>query len=370
MSALARGQASDCANPVLDIFTQVNGVLTDVAELTFQIFDVSDATKQQNPVQVYPPTTGTRTPVNVTDLCPVGDKLSTGRFVARWAPPVDASIGTYEIHWAFKLTASSPEQAFREEFEVLPEVTGFASTGYAFVSDLREEGVTLADASDMRLQRLISLASQYIDRVTGRFFEPRTMTLTVDGSGGRIQLLGHPIVAVSSVEMFVGMFAESGVLPVIPSFFRVYNRHLSQGLLDPDDREDPKLEFFHWSDLLGVHATPAGHLGLGSLVWLPGVQNVVIEGVFGYTEPDGSPTGKTPELIRHVTKLLVLREIPKMTDLSRREERQRRWRIVSERTRDQGYNLEALRLHGSFTGDPEIDNILVAYQRPAQAGAA
>lgn len=370
MPALARGQPSDCANPVLDLFTQVNGTLIDVEVLELQIFDVSDAAKRQSPVQVFPLAVGTRAPVNASALCPAGDKISTGHFVARWAPPVDESIGTHEIRWFFKLTPSTPEQTFREEFEVLAEVVGSSQTGYAVVSDLREEGVAVSDAADARLERLIALASRYIDRVTGRFFEPRTMTLTVDGSGGRVQLLGHPIIGISSVKMFVGMFAEFGVLPVIPSFFRVYNRHLTQGLLDPDDREDPKLEFFHWSDLLGVHATPAGHLGLGSLVWLPGVQNVVIDGVFGYTDPDGSPTGKTPELIRHVTKLLVLREIPKMTDLTRREERQKRWRLVSERTRDQGYNLEALRLHGSFTGDPEIDNILVAYQRPAQFGGA
>ena len=131
MPALARGQTSDCANPVLDIFTQVSGVLTDVAALSFQIFDVSDPGKQQTPVQVYPTVAGTSAPSNVIDLCPAGDKLSTGRFVARWTPPLDAAIGTYEIRWAFKLTATSPEQAFREEFEVLPEVTGFASTGYA-----------------------------------------------------------------------------------------------------------------------------------------------------------------------------------------------------------------------------------------------
>jgi hypothetical protein len=370
MPALARGRASDSNNPVLDIYTQSNGMLADVAALSFQVFDVSDPGKQLNPVQVYPTQAGTRAPVDVADLWPAGDKLSTGHFVARWSPPMDAAIGTYEIHWFFQLSQGSPEETFREDFEVLAEVVGSSSTGYAFVSDLRDEGVSASDASDRRVQRLISLASAYIDKVTGRFFAPRAMTLTVDGSGGRIQLLGHPIIAINSVKMFVGMFAEFGVLPVIPSFFRVYNRHITQGLLEPDDRDDPKLQFFHWSDLLGVHATPAGHLGLGSLVWLPGVQNIVIDGVFGYTDPDDSTTGRTPELIRHVTKLVVLREFPRLMDITRREERQKRWRLVSERTRDQQYNLEALKLTGSFTGDPEIDNILVAYLRPAQAGAA
>jgi hypothetical protein len=370
MAVLARGQPSDGDHPVLDLFTPVGGALADVAALAFQIFDISDEAKRASPVQVYPATAGDRAPVNVTDLWPAGDKLATGHYVARWTPPASEAIGRHAVQWFVQPTGGGPETTAREEFDVLAVGSGSSPHGYALVSDLRDEGVTDSDATDARLARLVLLASQYVDRVTGRFFEPRPMTLTVDGSGGRIQLLGHPIIAIRSVKMFVGMFAELGVLPVIPSFFRVYNRHLTQALLDPDDREDPRLEFFHWSDLLGVHATPAGHLGLGSLVWLPGVQNVVIDGLFGYTDPDGTQVGRTPDLIRHVTKLLVMREIPKMTDLTRREERQKRWRLTGERTRDQGYNLEALRLHGSYTGDPEIDNVLVAYQRPAQAGAA
>ena len=280
MAVIARGQSSDGGNPVLDLFTPVAGALTDVAVLEFQIFDISDDAKRASPVQVHPATAGARAPVNATDLWPTGDKLATGRFVARWTPPAGEAIGAHEIRWFFQTTTGAPEQTSREDFDVLAEGAGSSPSGYALVSDLREEGVSAADAPDARLARLVLLASQYIDRVTGRFFEPRPMTMTVDGSGGRIQLLGHPIIAVSSVKMFVGMFAEFGVLPVIPSFFRVYNRHLTQGLLDPDDREDSRLEFFHWSDLLGVHATPAGHLGLGSLVWLPGVQNVVIDGLF------------------------------------------------------------------------------------------
>jgi hypothetical protein len=247
-----------------------------------------------------------------------------------------------------------------------PERTG----GYALVSDLRAEGVTATEATDARLVRLIRLASQYIDRMTGRFFEPRPMTLTLDGSGGRAQLLGHPIICVREVKLGVALAVGSSELPVSPSYFRVYNRHLTQGLTDPDDRENPRLEFFHESDLLGVQSTPAASLGLGSFVWPRGVQNVVIDGLFGYTDPDGSPSGRTPDLIRHVTKLLALRELPALTDVAQREDRQRRWRLVSERTRDQGYNLEPLRAQGVFTGDPEIDAILVAYQRPPQLGAA
>jgi hypothetical protein len=366
--AIARGQSSDGANPVLELFTPVRGVLADADQVAFQIFDVSDDAKRASPVQVFPETPGTRTAVNTRDPWPAGDKLGAGHVVARWTPPPGSTLGLHELRWFVQGPPGAPKQLVTVAFDVVAEGAGSHRTGYALVSDLRAEGVTATDATDARLARLVRLASQYIDRVTGRLFEPRPLTLTLDGSGGRALLLGHPIIAVREVKLSLAMPAELGELPVTPSFFRVYNRHLTQGLLDPDDRENPRLEFFHESDLLGVHATPAASLGLGSLVWLRGPQNVVVDGLFGYTDPDGSAVGRTPDLIRHVTKLLVLREIPTLTDVTRREERQQRWRLVSERTRDQGYNLEALRLHGSYTGDPEIDNVLVAYQRPPQLG--
>lgn len=369
MASLARGQPSDCANPVLDLFTQVSGMLIDVAVLEFQIFDVSDPDKQLNPLQVYPAAVGTRAPVNVATLCPAGDKLSTGHFVARWTPPPDAAIGTYEVRWFFRLNAGSPEQTFREEFEVLATIAGFSGSGYASVADLRAEGVSVADASDARLQQLIVLASRYVERITARFFDARVQELTVDGTGGRTLALGHAIIGVDSVFIDSSTFTP-GDLPVDPSVYRVYNRHLTQGMLLPDDRDNPKLEFVHGSDLAGVRFESIGGLGLASLVWPRGQQNVLVRGVFGYTEPDGSPSGRTPELIRQVTKLLVMRELPLLGNVDQREDAQRRFRLTSERTRDQSYTLEALRLHGAFTGDPEIDNILVAFVRPPDFGAA
>jgi hypothetical protein len=367
---IARGQPSDGANPVLELFTPTGGVLADAAKVAFQVFDLSDDAKRASPVQVFPETADTRATVNAAELWPDGDKLGTGHVVARWTPRAEEPLGLHELRWFVQMASGATEQIVTVEFDVLAAGAGSHRSGYALVSDLRAEGVTEADATDVRLARLLRLASQYVDRMTGRFFEPRALTLTLDGSGGRALLLGHPIIGVRVAKQIVALAAELGELPVTPSFFRVYNRHLTQGLTDPDDRENPRLEFFHASDLLGVQGTPAASLGLGSLVWLRGTQSVVVDGLFGYTDPDGSAVGRTPELIRHVTKLLALREIPTLTDVARREDQQKRWRLVSERTRDQGYSLEPLRAQGGFTGDPEIDAILVAYQRPPQLGAA
>lgn len=369
MPAIARGQSSNGANPVLELFTPVRGVLVDAAAVAFQIFDVSDDGKRASPIQVFPSLPDARAPVNSAELWPVGDRLGTGHVVARWTAHADEPMGAHEVRW-FVRAPDATEQVVTLEFDVLAADAGSHRAGYALVSDLRAEGVSVAEATDARLVRLIRLASQYVERMTGRFFEPRSMTLTVDGSGGRMLLLGHPIIAIRDATLVISMPVQIGELPITPSFFRVYNRHLTQGLLDPDDRENPRLEFFHESDLLGVHSTPAASLGLGALVWLRGVQNVVVNGLFGFTDPAGSPVGRTPDLIRHVTKLLVLREIPTMTDTAQRDDRQKRWRIVSERTRDQGYSLDPLRAQGGFTGDPEVDALLVAFQRPPSLGAA
>lgn len=355
---------------MLELFTPSRGVLADAAHVAFQVFDISDDAKRDTPVQVFPDTAGARAPVNTLDPWPVGDRLGIGHVVARWTPAMTEPLGLHEIRWYLQDDPGALEQVVRVEFDVLGAGVGSQRAVYALVSDLRAEGVTAADANDARLARLLRLATQYVDRMTGRFFAPRATTFALDGAGGRIQLLGHPIIAIRDVKLIIAYPVEIGELPVTPSFYKIYNRHLTEGLLDPDDRENPRLEFFHESDILGVQATPAASLGLGSLVWLRGVQNVLVDGLFGYTDPDGSPTGATPELIRHVAKLIVLREVPAMADIARREDRQKRWRLVAEHTRDQSYNLDPLRVVGGYTGDPEIDAILSSYARPPQLGSA
>jgi hypothetical protein len=67
--------------------------------------------------------------------------------------------------------------------------------------------------------------------------------------------------------------------------------------------------------------------------------NVVVEGLWGFTEDDGTPTGRTPPAIRRATMLLVLRSMAPLADDASFEARSR-WRIIEERTRDQSYRLD------------------------------
>lgn len=362
MPALARLQPSNCANPVLDIFTHIGGTLVDISVLEFQIFE--KVTNPSVPQQVYPAIVGTRQAVDVTNLCPLGQKLTTGHYVAIWTPPISEVVGTHEIRWYFKLTPTSPEQQLREEFEVLLEVSGVTAHGYVTVSEMRDEGVPVTYSDNWLLSR-ISMASRMIDKFTGRFFEPRVQTLHLDGRGSRLLLLDFPIISVTSITLR-SLTGESST-SVDLTDVRIYNRHLTQGLLNPDDRDNPKLELLinqdpYETDVNWVMAE-----------WPRGSQNVEIVGTFGYTEPDGSVNGKTPDLIKHACKLLVLRYLKTLWEATGGGATPvAMGAITSESTEGQSVGYESGRAAGRntvFTGDAEIDGILAGFVRPPTMGA-
>jgi hypothetical protein len=211
---------------------------------------------------------------------------------------------------------------------------------YANVQDLRDEGVTVAQASDHRLTALIGEASGFIDQVTGWFFEPRALVYRLDGRGApSIEPPAPPIrlarLAVEDTELSVD--ADDLVIvgaPVQPGFL------------------GPRLTLRH------NRVFPEGH------------GNVEAEGLWGYTEPDGTTEGRVPLAIRRACILLVLRWMAPLADEDTAGDARNRWRIIEERTRDQSYKLDRIQQSGAFTGDPEIDGILGRYQLPLGLGAA
>ncbi|MCP4676629.1 MAG: hypothetical protein GY854_14170, partial [Deltaproteobacteria bacterium] len=68
---------------------------------------------------------------------------------------------------------------------------------YCTVADIRDEGITDAQVSDVRLSLLIDEATQTIDRITGWFFEPRQMTLRLDGRGAPTIEPPYPPISIS-----------------------------------------------------------------------------------------------------------------------------------------------------------------------------
>ena len=368
MKYVARNQAIGCSLPLLELPAVFDGFQKDAYSVEFTIHDSTGA-------QTFP--AAGRETVDLND-CPAGTRLGVGRYAAVWNVPPAEPIGRHEIRWFYKETDTSDELLLTRRFEVLEAVVDPLAPAYASIAEMREDGFTEDLVADARLLRIIQLASRRVEQFTGRHFDPRSLTLMVDGSGGRSQLLDQPVIAIESVALDASSF-EGGELLIEADLFLIYNRHLSQGLLHPDDRNNPKIEFVHGRDLFGRgNLDIVQGLTLTRLAFPIGPQNIRITGVFGYTDADGSPLGDTPALLQHATKLLVLRELPTLTDCDGREDAQRRWRLLAEKTSEQSYRLADLSgreatAHvavGALTGDPEIDTILVQYMRPPALGAA
>jgi hypothetical protein len=352
MAALARGQTSDCTQPILDLYTRVSSVLTDMYSVSFQIYE--KVSNPGTPVQVYPAVPGDKQALNVTDLCPTGHKLTIGHYVAEYTPELTELLGTHLIQWYFKLTASSPEQTFCEEFEVLPEATGSTGVGYTTVAALREEGVP-DPPTDARLQTLIMVASRQIDQWTARWFEPRAMVFHLDGTGTRSIHLEAPIISVSEVVI------EDDTVLLLEDV-TVYNRHITENLTFPDDRQNPRLEVYQ-------NLRDELRFSLGLKVFPVGQQNIKVTGVFGYTDYDGSPNGSTPVLIEQVCKMLVMRMLQPMYTADPTSEAVVGHRVIEMKTRDQTIKLagpEKTWAAGSwpYTGDPAIDQIIMSFRAP------
>lgn len=332
-----------------------------------------------------------RAPVAIGGDYPTGDRLGLGYFRAGsydpqaedWgAPEDDPGPGRRTIRWYCVLEPGGPELTWSTYTERL---AGGAKPDlgvpyYALIADLRDEGFTEAALPDARAASLLARASLYIEAFTGRRFVPVPKDLSLQGRGGPKLLLSEPIVALDPDGLRVDLepypVTSSTTLPYSRETLRIYNRHLTQRLTQPDDRQNPKIEVF---DPVGIREYGGARSGLAARYAFPyGQQNVHVRGVFGFTEPDGSPAGRTPALIAHAAMLLVRRHMmgggvgvgggPSGGGA-----------VTSERTRDQsvtyaspgtvGSGRAGSPLLGAFTGDPEIDTLLARFMRQASLAA-
>lgn len=227
---------------------------------------------------------------------------------------------------------------------------------YCTLQEIRDEGITTQEAGDTRVTSLISTSSRLIEKWTGRWFESRTLTIDRDGKNSSMLYLDIPIISITAISLLNPDATVSQVLD--SSVYKVYNRHVSSNLLDPDDRDNPRIE------IVSSLYFPAMRL----MRFPRGSQNVRLEGKFGYTDYDGTATGTIPPLIKQACKLLVIRELPKMGDWSRRRARQKQYLVASEQHGTTMYTMNRLEI-GVFSGDPDIDRIIGMYQRPPRIGA-
>ncbi len=235
---------------------------------------------------------------------------------------------------------------------------------YTTLAAVRAEGLDVADASDARVTALIAEAEAFIDQVTGQFFDPTALTLTLDGPPGGVAwplttrttqpewsrggVLLLPIFAIAITEVrrvYPGTTTPDTV--VAATDYINYNRDW------PDDRRNPHLR----------------HI-IGS--WERGHQIYEVDGTFGFVDdPGGANT--TPAGITRACILLVVRWHLELGDeaswIDRFEHGSLRSMSVQGRNESFGSGSSGVfgNAAGTYSGDPEIDRILARFRRPIAA---
>lgn len=331
-----------------------------------------------------------RAAVALTDF-PTGDRLGAGYYRAGsydpqaedWGadPLDDPGPGRRIVRWFAVLEAGGPELTWTTHTERLAggAMPDLGVPYYATISDLREESFSPSVLTDARAAVLLARASLYIEMFTGRRFIAEPKELHVSGHGGGMLQFGEPIVGIEPDGVSVDLNpypSGASSLPYSRDSLRVYNRHLTQRLTQPDDRQNPKLEAY---DPCHVRESMFQHDWPWQYAFPRGQQNVHVRGVFGFTEWDGSPMGRTPELIKFAAMLLVRRHMAGGGLGAGGGVGVGGGAVTQEKTRDQSVSYAApgsigsgragSSLLGAFTGDPEIDTILAAFMRQVSVGA-
>lgn len=154
--------------------------------------------------------------------------------------------------------------------------------GYCTPNDIRTRGkLTDPPYTDVYVQSWIDIVSNFIETVTGQWFEVRTMSpLKIDGRETRTLLLPVPAIEVTKIEFVDWPTVPAGISEMSLDAFVVYNRHLS-GLTNPDDRANPRIAFIS-------PRVPGERLLYFEDYFPRGKLNIHLTGKFGYTEPDFS----------------------------------------------------------------------------------
>lgn len=354
MGAVAQDETVTWDNPQVFFVFQSNGKTFDVTSLSRSIYQVNSDGSYTVKVA--------NAALDLTDA-PTGTRIDQGIYHANFAA-TGWSAGTYEIRWTY-IPANDPDALIpitdtfetRQRFEVVDKTKfyrGAAYIGYAdSVEIMKYSPFNIQTVGDTQV--LIDKASRKIELLTGRFFEPRYMKFRLNGRGVAGMQLSEPIVGISKLEIESGANGLTLTLTTVSlDGVRVGARHL-QGILDPDDRDNPRIEITRFEGIL-----------FQTLSTFPkGPQTIHITGVYGYTDYNGGPFGRTPANLTLVVGNFATKMLsdPFGLDIIL----QKPGLLASAKTRDQFISYRGTM--GVLTGDPVVDEVLLQYMRPMHMGA-
>lgn len=343
MVFMARTQTATAVNPLLTFIYQdpVTALMKDVTALSYGVFDISTPAKEITPV----------VKVAKTALTLAAVKMSTGRYFAPLAVADSWTLGEYQVVWYYTVDGGA-EQTMTTPLHVTDEAHGPPSY-YATVRDVYDSGLSSAEYTIKQVRAALAKAGALLETWTGRRFRAEYRVVKVDGGGGMKLRLREPVIAVESIELEDDSLSYSTLLDWEYNL-HVYNRHIRLGQLSPDDRINPRIEYANSNRPMGA----VGYFGDGS-------QDIKVTGLFGYTEPDGSPTGGTPAVVRDLTIAVALLNVDGAASPDAWSAKNK-WKLTEERTREQtikyggggSQNGSIYVGPGStayFTGEPDLD---------------
>jgi len=195
------------------------------------------------------------------------------------------------------------------------------------IEEVRRAGIPEDVFDDSYIIEIEEKVWDFIELYCNQWFEPRPMTLQLDGTGEEYIYL--PIPAISITDISDETYGSYDM-----NYIKVYNRRV------PDDRKKPIIVY------------TAGN-------FIEGYQNTLITGIFGYVDDNGLPPRPLQEA---AIKILVLFLEPLVGDVPFESNLERR-RLIQEQTDKWMYKFATPPSSGGVTGIPEIDDILFMYRR-------
>lgn len=256
-------------------------------------------------------------------------------------------------------------------------ITNKKVRGYCTIAEMRAEGFQDPPHSDARVQASIDRAVGLIDRICGQRFDPyyAVVRLNVEKAYDEHHL-DIPIAALWKIAEEDQDLTLSDIL--------VFNRHLTSGLTNPDDRRHPQIAWGHDREGAVILGSRSLAYQVGAGRFLRGRKTLRLWGVWGFTElgpadmvgetAEGSQIplsyGTTPAEINYACMLLAADYLGRLADGD--TDASVAARVISEKTRDQSYTLQARpdeEATYGMTGNTEVDNILMRYVAPLRVGA-
>lgn len=294
MPALARGQENTVA--IINWFITINGVLTTANSVEYRIFDITAGLPG---VQVFPTAPDFEAVSTGPGNFDAGSYYAYDNTAAKgYTPLLTATVGTHRIEWRWKITAGAPLQAGFEDFEVLVQSAGSSVDTYCSIQDIRDEGITVAMASDVKVLSTITVMQEILDRMCRQWFIPKALVLSIDGNDADTMHFGVPIISIDYVKL------NRDPNELDSTLYRVYNQRVY-----PDDRRNPRITLIRSDEIRDIFVRPASY---GPAKFRKGRQNQEVKGVFGFTEPNGA----VPEAIKRALCILTIEKLqaPLFTD--------------------------------------------------------